>query len=177
MERTGIVTMHGKPLTLVGPDIKAGYVAPDFAAIDKEMNVVRLSDYPGKFKLISVTPSLDTPVCDLQLRRFNSEAAGLPHDVVVMNISMDLPFAIGRFCAAAGIERVATLSDHKDASFGTAFGVLIKETRLLARSIFILDRDNVVRYAEIVPDLSNHPDYEKALRALRSLMEKMQKAA
>ncbi len=170
MERTGIVTSRGKPLTLVGSEIRVGGVAPDFAVVDKEMNGVRLSDYAGKVKVISVTPSLDTPVCDLQLRRFNGEAALLPADVVVMNISMDLPFAIARFCHEAGIERAVTLSDHRDASFGAAFGVLIKELRLLARSVFILDRENVVRYAEVVPELSNHPDYEKALRALKDLV-------
>ena len=130
---------------------------------------VRLSDHGGKIKVISVTPSLDTPVCDLQLRRFNSEAANLPAGIVVMNISMDLPFAVTRFCTAAGIDRVLALSDHRDASFGIAFGVLIRESRLLARSIFILDRDNVVRYREIVPDLSSHPDYEKALQALQAI--------
>jgi thiol peroxidase len=130
---------------------------------------VRLSDHAGKIKVISVTPSLDTPVCDLQLRRFNSEAANFPAGIVVMNVSMDLPFAVSRFCAAAGIDRVLALSDHRDASFGLAFGVLIKESRLLARSIFILDRDNVVRYREIVPDLSSHPDYEKALQALQAI--------
>ena len=121
--------------------------------------------------MISVTPSLDTPVCDLQLRRFNSEAAQFPADIVVLNISMDLPFAVSRFCSSAGIERVRALSDHRDASFGTAFGVLIKELRLLARSVFILDRENVVRYREIVPELSTHPDYEKALRALKAVGE------
>ena len=171
MERMGIVTSHGKPLTLVGTAIKAGDVAPDFTAVDKELNEVRLSDYAGKMKVISVTPSLDTPVCDLQLRRFNGEAALLPPDVVVMNISMDLPFAIKRFCHDAGIDRAVTLSDHRDASFGAAFGVLIKELRLLARSVFILDKENIVRYAEIVPELSNPPDYEKALRSLKALVE------
>lgn len=165
------ITMHGKPLTLAGRGLSLGEIAPDFTVLDQEMNEVRLSEYANKIKIISVTPSLDTPVCDLQLRRFNNEAAQLPSDMVVMNISMDLPFAIARFCTAAGIERVKTLSDHRDASFGTAFGVLIKELRLLTRSVFILDRENRVRYVEIVPDLSQHPDYEKALRALRDVTE------
>jgi thiol peroxidase len=163
--------MHGKPLTLGGQALSLGTVAPDFTVLDQETNEVRLSQFNNKIKVISVTPSLDTTVCDLQLRRFNNEASQLPSDVVVMNISMDLTFAIARFCSAAGIDRVKTLSDHRDASFGNAFGVLIKELRLLARSVFILDRDNRVRYVEIVPDLSNHPDYDKALQALRSLTE------
>jgi len=170
MERAGIVTSHGRPLTLLGPDLDVGAHAPDFTVLDGGAQEVRLSDQGGKIKVISVTPSLDTPVCDLQLRRFNSEAANFPAGIVVMNISMDLPFAVSRFCTAAGIERVLALSDHRDASFGLAFGVLIKESRLLTRSIFILDRDNVVRYREIVPDLSSHPDYEKALQALQAVV-------
>lgn len=170
MERTGIVTTHGRPLTLLGPDLDVGAKAPDFTVLDGSAQEVRLSDQGGKVKVISVTPSLDTPVCDLQLRRFNSEAANFPAGTVVMNVSMDLPFAISRFCTVADIDRVVALSDHRDASFGLAFGVLIKESRLLARSIFILDRENVVRYREIVPDLSSHPDYEKALRALQSVV-------
>lgn len=165
------ITVRGKPLTLAGPVLSPGDKAPDFTVLDQEMNEVRLSAYDKMIKVISVTPSLDTPVCDLQLRRFNSEAAILPKNVVVMNISMDLPYAIARFCAAAGIERAKTLSDHRDASFGKAFGVLITELRLLARSVFILDGENIVRYAEIVPDLSRHPDYEKALQALGSMTE------
>jgi thiol peroxidase len=169
MRRTGIVTSHGRPLTLLGTDLDVGASAKDFTVLDGSVQEVRLSDHAGKIKVISVTPSLDTPVCDLQLRRFNSEAANLPAGIVVMNVSMDLPFAVSRFCAAAGIDRVLALSDHRDASFGLAFGVLIKESRLLARSIFILDRDNVVRYREIVPDLSSHPDYEKALQALQAI--------
>src|SRR5512146_3227488 len=168
-ERKGIITMKDEHLTLLGPDIKAGDKAPDFTVLDKELNQVTLRDFRGKYKLISVTPSLDTPVCDLQARRFNHEAASLPHDVVVLNISMDLPFAISRFCTVAEIDRVKALSDHRDASFGTAYGVLIKELRLLARSIFIIDKNNVVRYKEIVPEQSNHPDYEKALRALAEI--------
>ena len=176
MTTTRMIAMHGKSLTLLGRELALGMVAPDFTVLDQETNEVRLSQFNNKIKLISVTPSLDTTVCDLQLRRLNTEASQLPTDVVVLNISMDLPFAIARFCTAAGIERVKTLSDHRDASFGNAFGVLIKELRLLARSIFILDRDNRVRYIEIVPELSNHPDYEKALQALRTVTEMAQAA-
>ena len=166
MERNGIITMKGKPLTLIGPDIRINERAPDFTVLDSALGEVKLSDFAGKVKIISVTPSLDTPVCDLQLRRFNHEAAALPQDVAVLNISMDLPFAIGRFCGTADIDRAQALSDHRHAAFGEAYGVLIKELRLLARSIFIVDRDNIVRYKEIVPEQSNHPDYERALSAL-----------
>jgi thioredoxin-dependent peroxiredoxin len=169
MERPGIITMKGKPLTLIGPDVRAGDRAPDFSVLDENLTIVSLGDFEGKTKLISVTPSLDTPVCDLQLRRFNREAASMPQDVVVLNISMDLPFAISRFCSTAAIDRAKALSDHRDASFGAAYGVLIKELRLLARSIFIIDRNNIVRYKEIVPEQSNHPDYEKALKALAGI--------
>lgn len=161
--------MKGKPLTVIGPDVRAGDRAPAFSVLDENLNSVSLADFAGKTKLISVTPSLDTPVCDLQLRRFNREAASMPRDIVVLNISMDLPFAVSRFCSTAGIDRAKALSDHRDASFGAAYGVLIKELRLLARSIFIIDKNDVVRYKEIVHEQSNHPDYEKALRALAEI--------
>jgi thioredoxin-dependent peroxiredoxin len=177
MERTGVITMKGKPLTLAGTEIRVGDKAPEFTALTRELAEVRLSDF-GKdtVKVVSVTPSLDTPTCDLQLRRFNHEAGLLPHDVVVLNISMDLPFAVARFCATAEIEKARALSDHRDASFGNAYGVLIKELRLLARSIFIIDKDNIVRYTEIVPEQSGPPDYEKALAALQNIIG-MSKAA
>lgn len=169
MERKGIITMKGKALSLVGPDLTIGAKAPDFTVLDKDLHEVKLSDHAGKIKVISVTQSLDTTVCDLQARRFNHEASLLPSDIVVLNISMDLPFAIGRFCTIAGIEKVKALSDHRDGSFGEAYGVLIKELRLLARSVFILDKDDVVRYREIVPEQTNQPDYEMALKALADL--------
>jgi thioredoxin-dependent peroxiredoxin len=137
--------------------------------LDGELKAVGLGDFAGKVKIISVTPSLDTPVCDLQLRRFNREAAALPQSTVILNISMDLPFAITRFCTTAEIDRAKAFSDHREASFGTAYGVLIKELRLLARSIFIVDKDDIVRYKEIVPEQTNHPDYERALRALAEI--------
>ena len=169
MERTGLVTMHGNPLTLIGPDIRVGDRAPDFTVIDSDLNEVKLHDFADKIKVISVTPSLDTPVCDLQARRFNHEAASLPLDVAVLNVSMDLPFAISRFCTVAEIDKVKGLSDHRDASFGAAYGVLIKELRILARSIFILDKDNIVIYKQLVPEETNHPDYDEALGALAKL--------
>ena len=171
MERKGKITFLGNPLTLIGTETKIGEKAGNFTVLDKELKEIRLKDFTGKIKLISVTPSLDTAVCDIQARRFNQEAAKLPNDVVIMNISMDLPFAISRFCTTAGIDKVNAYSDHRDASFGNAYGVLIKELRLLARSIFIIDRNDTIRYLEIVPELSNHPDYDKALAELKKLIE------
>jgi len=170
MERKGITTMKGNPMTLVGPELKPGDKAPDFTVLDQTMAPKTLKDFDGKFKVISVTPSLDTPVCDLQIHWFNEDAANQPQDVAVLNISMDLPFAIKRFCATGGIDKAVALSDHRDASFGTNWGVLMKELRLLARSIFIVDKENVIRYAQIVPEQTAEPDYEAALSALKALM-------
>jgi thiol peroxidase len=169
MERKGIVTFQGKPLTLVGPELKIEDKAPDFAVLDSELKEFRLKDFSGKTKVISVTPSLDTPVCDMQARRFNQEAVKMGGDVTVLNISMDLPFAISRFCAAAGIDKVKGLSDHRDASFGTSYGVLIKELRLLARAVFIVDKHDVVRYKEIVPEITTLPDFEAALLVINQV--------
>ena len=170
MERNGITTMKGNPMTLVGPELKVGDKAPDFTVLDQTMGKKTLKDYDGKIKVISVTPSLDTPVCDLQIHWFNEDAANQPADVAVLNISMDLPFAIRRFCATGGIDRAMALSDHRDASFGTNWGVLMKELRLLARSIFVVDRENVIRSVQIVPEQTAEPDYEAALKALKALM-------
>ncbi len=169
MERKSVVTFFGNPLTLVGNEVKAGDRAPDFIVLDKELKEIKLSDFAGKIKVISVTPSLDTPVCDLQARTFNQEAGALSEGIVVLNISMDLPFAIARFCAGAGIDKVQTLSDHRDASFGNAYGVLVKELRLLARSVFVIDKSDVVRYVQIVPEMTNQPEYEKALQEAKKL--------
>ena len=170
MERNGITTMKGNPMTLVGPELKPGDKAPDFTVLDQTMAPKTLKDFEGKFKVISVTPSLDTPVCDLQIHWFNEDAANQPQDVAVLNISMDLPFAIKRFCATGGIDKAMALSDHRDASFGTNWGVLMKELRLLARSIFVVDKENVIRYAQIVPEQTAEPDYDAALSALKALM-------
>jgi thiol peroxidase len=163
MERTGLVTFAGNPLTLTGKEVKVGKKAPDFTVLNKELKEVKLTDFAGKTKIISVTPSLDTPVCDMQARRFNQEAQSLSKAITVLNISMDLPFALARFCTSAGIDNVETLSDHRDASFGKAYGVLVKELRLLARAIFVVDASDVVRYMEIVPEMTNQPDYDKTL--------------
>ena len=169
MERKGVIVFKGTPLTLIGPEIKIGDKAPDFSILSNELKEHNLKDFSGKTKVISVTPSLDTPVCDLQATRFDKEATNLPDDVVALNISCDLPFAMARFCSAKNIGKVRTFSDHRDVSFGTAYGVLIKELRLLARAIFIVDKDDVIRYIEIVPEVTNEPDYAKALSALKSL--------
>lgn len=169
MERKGVVTDHGNPITLVGPELKVGGKAPDFTVLDANLKEMNLKDFSGKIRVISVTPSLDTPVCNLQAKRFNEEATNLPGDVVVLNISMDLPFAISRFCAAEGIDKVRVLSDHREASFGTSYGVLIKELKLLARSIFIVDKNDRLAYIRIVPEITHHPDYNKALEALKKL--------
>jgi thiol peroxidase len=170
MERKGLVTIQGNPLTLVGNELKTGDRAPDFQVLSKELAAVSLADFKGKIKVISVTPSLDTPVCDLQIRRFNQEASGLSDKVVVLNISMDLPFAISRFCTAAGIDKVVALSDHRNASFGMNYGVLIQELRLLARAIFVIDTDDFIRYMEIVPEITSPPDYDKAIQAIKGLL-------
>ncbi|TCK59545.1 thiol peroxidase [Seleniivibrio woodruffii] len=167
MERTGIVTMKGNPMTLVGNEIKVGDKAPDFTVSAQTLAPVTLKDYAGKIKVISVTPSLDTPVCDFQLRRLNTEVASMGDDIVMLNISMDLPFAIKRFCTVAEIDKAIALSDYKEASFGTAFGVLIKELRLLARAVFVVDKNDVVTYVEIVPEATNAPDYEKLIAFIK----------
>jgi len=168
--RTGVVTMKGNVLTLQGNDIEAGDKAPDFEVLDNDLSTVKLSDYTGKVVIISSLPSLDTPVCDIQTRKFNEEAAKLSTDAVVLTISMDLPFAQKRWCGAAGVDNVRTLSDHRDASFATAFGVLITELRLLARAVFVVDKAGTVHYVQIVDELTNEPDYEAAIDAARALL-------
>jgi thiol peroxidase len=172
MERAGIITMAGNALTLVGDEIKVGEKAPDFALLDVDLTVRRLSDFKDKVKVISVTPSLDTPVCDIQIHRFNEEAAKLfsAGGVAVLNVSADLPFAVKRFCLNGGINDTVVLSDHRDVSFGLAYGVLIKELRLLARSVFIIGRDDVVRYVQIVSEQTNEPDYDAAMEVLKKLI-------
>ncbi|MCB9800391.1 MAG: thiol peroxidase [Candidatus Omnitrophica bacterium] len=167
-ERRGVVTFKGNPLTLVGPEIKAGDKAPDFSVLAGDLSEVKLANLAGKTVLISVVPSLDTPICDLQSKRFNEEASKLPENIKVVTVSIDLPFAQKRWCGAAHADKIQCLSDHREASFGQAFGVLIKELRLLARSIFILDPQGTVTYAEYVKEVTEHPDYDKALAVLKS---------
>lgn len=169
-ERPGVVTMKGNPLTLLGGEVKVGDAAPDFAGLASDLSPVSLSSFRGKVSVILSVPSLDTPVCDIETRRFNEEAGRLGSDVAVLTISMDLPFAQKRWCGAAGVERVQTLSDHRDASFGTSYGVLIKELRLLARAVFVVDREGTVRYTELVKEVTNEPSYDAALDAVRRLL-------
>ena len=169
-ERTGIITIHGNPLTLVGSELKVGDPAPDFEILDNNLSPVRLSSFRGKVSIISSVPSLDTPICDMETRRFNEEAGKLGENVQILTISMDLPFAQKRWCGNAGVDRVITLSDHREASFGTAYGVLIKELRLLARAVFILDREGIIRYIQIVNEITNEPDYDAVLEAIHKLM-------
>jgi len=167
LERSGVVTMQGRPLDLLGPELKVGDEAPDFTAVDRQWKGVSLSDHAGKVVLISAVPSIDTGVCSMQTKRFNQEAAGLPEDVVLITISQDLPFALDRFCGAEGVDRLLVLSDHVDAQFGGSYGVLIKGMRLLARSVWVIGRDGRIAYVQIVPELTDHPDYDAALAAAR----------
>ena len=168
-ERTGIITMKGNPLTLLGNEVNVGDVAPDFAVLSNDLSPVTLSSFRGKVCIVSSVPSLDTPVCDTETRRFNEEAGRLSSDVAVLTISMDLPFAQKRWCGAAGVTRVQTLSDHRDASFGTSYGVLIKELRLLARAVFVVDRNGIVQYVQLVKEITQEPDYDAVLTAVSKL--------
>ena len=168
-ERTGIITFLGNPLTLLGPQIQKGDAAPDATLIDNNMNPVRLSSYRGKSCILSSVPSLDTPVCDMETRRFNTEASKMGPGTAILTVSMDLPFAQKRWCGAAGVDKVTTLSDHRNAEFGAAYGVLIKELRLLARAIFIVDPKGKVQYVQQVGEISHEPDYAAVLKALSSL--------
>ena len=166
-ERKNAVTFKGNPLTLLGNELKNGMKAPDFEVLANDLSPVKLADYQNKIKVISVVPSIDTPVCDAQTRKFNEAAASFSTDTVVLTISMDLPFAQARWCGAAGIDKVITLSDHKNASFGFNYGTLISELRLLSRAVFIVDKENIIRYIEYVPEVTSHPDYDKAIQNLK----------
>ncbi|MBQ4132976.1 MAG: thiol peroxidase [Desulfovibrionaceae bacterium] len=161
------ITFHGAPLTLEGSQPDAGSKAPDFKICANDLSEKKLADYQGKVLIISTVPSLDTGVCDMATRRFNSEAAALSDDIRILVISADLPFAQARWCGAAGAERLETLSDYKDVSFAQAYGVLISELRLLARSVWVINREGSIVYKEIVSELTNEPNYEKALQAAK----------
>jgi len=171
-ERHGLITIHGDPLTLVGDEIKVGSQAPDVELLDNDLKPVKLSAYLGKVLVIASVPSLDTPVCDIETRRFNDEAANLGSDIELVTISMDLPFAQKRWCGVAGITRIKTLSDHRQADFGMAYGVLIKELRLLARAIFILDRRGTVQYVQLIKEVADEPNYEEVLQTLNTMAER-----
>jgi len=169
-ERTGIITMRGNPLTLLGKGLNIGDKAPDFEVLNNDLQPVKLSAYKGKICIISSVPSLDTPICDIQTRRFNKEAAALSADTIILTLSVDLPFAQKRWCGAAGVDKVITLSDHRDTSFGQAFGVLIKELRLLARAVFVVDKEGIIRHAQIVGEIAQEPDYDAAMKAVKQLI-------
>lgn len=168
-ERTGITTFHGEPLTLLGPELKVGDQAPPFTLVDNDLQPVKLSDSAGKIRLITVVPSLDTDVCDTMTRRFNQETAQLPDDVVVYTVSLDLPFAQKRWCGNAGIDKVKTLSDYQDRTFGLAYGLLIKEIKLLARAVLVIDRQDKIVHRQIVGEVTDEPDYQSALKAVKDL--------
>ncbi|MDV2885936.1 thiol peroxidase [Alkalihalophilus pseudofirmus] len=161
------ITFKNNPVTLLGTEVKVGEKAPHFKVLANDLSEVTLADTKEKVRLISVVPSIDTGVCEQQTRRFNEEASSLGN-VEVLTVSVDLPFAQKRWCAAAGIENVQTLSDHRELSFGQAYGVAIEELRLLARSVFVIDSNDVVTYAEYVSEATNHPDYEAAIEAAKA---------
>jgi len=168
-EHTGLITFMGNPLTLIGNLPTVGDRAPDFTVLDNDLSPVDFSSFRGRVCVLASVPSLDTPVCDMETRRFNEAAGKLGADVAILTISMDLPFAQKRWCGAAGVDKVQTLSDHRDAQFGTAYGVLIKELRLLARAVFVADRDGVIRYVQLVEEVTHEPDYEAVLKAVADL--------
>ena len=169
VKRTGVITFGGNPLTLAGNEIKVGAKAPDFYALNSKLQPVKLSDFDGKVRIISVFPSIDTPVCAAQTRRFNVEAANLG-DVQILTVSCDLPFALGRFCAAEGIDKEITLSDHKELDFGLKYGFAIDELRLLSRGVVVVDKDGVVKYVEYVKEVTDEPDYDSAIEAVKKII-------
>ena len=168
-ETTGKITFKGNPLTLLGEEVKVGQQAPDFTVIGAGLNPIKLSDYDGKVRILALYPSIDTGVCQLQNKRFNAEADKLG-DAVILSISCDLPFAQSRFCAAEGLDKVITASDHKDVEFGTKYGFLIKELRLLTRGTVIIDKKGVIQYVEICPEVTDEPNYEAALKLVKTLL-------
>ncbi len=168
-ERKDSATINGVPVTLIGEELKVGDLAPDVTLIDTDLNPVKISSFRGKVCVISVVTSLDTGVCDLQTKRFNKEAEKLK-DVVILTVSMDLPFAQKRWCGSEGVTNVITLSDHRDAEFGISYGVLIKELRLLKRSVFLIDRDGIIRYIQNIKENTMEPDYNEVLEAINKLL-------
>ncbi len=169
-ERAGLATFKGNPLTLIGNEVKVGQKAPDAELVANDLSVVKLSSLSrGKVCILTSVPSLDTPVCDVETRRFNREAGGLGEDAIVLTASMDLPFAQSRWCGAAGVKNVQTLSDYRTAAFGKAYGVLIKDLHLLARAVFVLDKQGVIRYIELVKEVASEPNYEAALNAAKKV--------
>lgn len=169
-ERDAAVLFKGNPATLLGVEVKVGDHAPDFKVVDNSLQPVTLATDAGKVRLITVVPSLDTPVCDTMTRQFNEEAAMLPDSVVVYTISVDLPFAQKRWCGNAGVDKVQTLSDYQDRSFGLNYGLLLKELKLLARAVFVIDEKDQIAYAELVPEVTAEPNYAAALEEVKRLI-------
>jgi thiol peroxidase len=168
MIRNSAITLRGNPKNVIGPELKAGDTAPDFEVVDTTLKTITLADTGNGVRIFSVVPSLDTPVCDMQTKRFNEEAAALPN-VKIFTLSMDLPFAMKRWCGAMGVDNLVMLSDHRTGSFGAAYGTLIEDLRIHARAIFVVDANNVIRHVEYVGEVGNHPDYDAALNAARAL--------
>jgi thiol peroxidase len=168
MERPGATTLRGNPKTLIGPELKAGDKAPDFQAVDDSLQDVNLGATGQGVRIFSVVPSLDTPVCDAQTKRFNEEAGKLP-DISIYTISMDLPFAQKRWCGAFGVDKVKMISDHRNGSFGEHYGTLIKDLRIHSRAIFVVDANNTIRHVEYVREVADHPNYESALSVAKKL--------
>ena len=169
-KRTGVVTFAGNPIALLGKEVKVGDKAPAFTLLDNGLGEKTLADYTGKVKVISVVPSLDTGVCDAQTRWFNQNVSKLGENVVVLTVSLDLPFAQKRWCGAAGIDQVETLSDHRDLSFGENYGFILEGLRLLSRGIVVIDKDDVVRYVEYVPEVTSAVNFEAAEAATKALV-------
>lgn len=169
-ERANAATFKGKPLTLVGAEVKVGDRAPHFKLVGNDLSDIDCTSFHGKVRVLSVAPSLDTPVCAAQTRTFNKEAINLSEDVVILSVSLDLPFALARFCGAEGIERVITASDYKYRSFGEAYGVYVRELGLLARAVFVIDKDDKIVYAEYVAEVTNEPDYAAAFKAVKAAL-------
>lgn len=169
-ERKNLVTMNGTALTLLGNPVEVGHQAPSFVAIGNNMAPVDFASFRGQVVILSAVPSLDTPVCDTETRKFNAAAAKLGSQVKIITISMDLPFAQARWCGAAGIDQVVTVSDYKDRSFGQAYGVLIKEIGLLARAVFVIDQQGVVRHIELVKEIASEPNYDQIIAAAKALL-------
>lgn len=167
-KRNHEVTFKGDPITLIGPKIEAGMVAPDFVVAANDLSPVHWADFKGQTVILSSVPSLDTPVCDMETRRFNQEAQALGDKVKVLTVSMDLPFAQKRWCGNAGVENVQTVSDYQRASFGQAYGVLIEGLHLLARAVFVVNSQGMITYVQVVPELTHEPDYEAVLQAVRA---------
>ena len=166
-ERKEAVTLHGNPFTLIGDELEVGAKAPPFTVLDNDLQPVSEKVFENKATVLLTVPSLDTPVCDTEVRRFNKEVAGLSEKAQVLTVSVDLPFAQKRWCGAAGIDRVTTLSDHRDVKLGENWGVLIKELRLLARAVFVIDGEGTIRHVELVPEIGDEPNYEEALSVVK----------